>query len=249
MSAPIIVTPWPIASIASDGSGGQNLLTPSPLEIARADDAVIQIVADLGGVRSIDCVLLGFTNAGAGATFALDSGVSAPGQTARVSGHPFAQSRGAPAHRHALWLPPAPFNARYLTVSAVDGAVGQFEAAVLVPGRAFRPTRAHEWGSGRFVGDTGARERLKGGGFGIDPGVATSGWQWTFGDLLDEEVDALYAIARDRRHTGSVLVVEDPDQTLGLNERIHWGMFDRLEAYERRAEGKTRWAFRIEDWA
>jgi hypothetical protein len=49
---------------------------------------------------------------------------------------------------------------------------------------------------------------------------------------------------------GSILVVEDPDQAAtGLNERVHWGLFDKLESYERIAPGATKWTLRIEDWA
>lgn len=35
---------------------------------------------------------------------------------------------------------------------------------------------------------------------------------------------------------------------MGLQERTHYGVFDRLEAYERAAPGVTRWSLRMEEW-
>jgi len=34
----------------------------------------------------------------------------------------------------------------------------------------------------------------------------------------------------------------------GLNERIHYGLFDRFEPYERLSPGRTRWGLRMNEW-
>ena len=46
-----------------------------------------------------------------------------------------------------------------------------------------------------------------------------------------------------------MLVVEDPDQTDGLTERVHWGLFRKLDTYERLDPQNTKWSLQIADWA
>jgi hypothetical protein len=247
----IIVAPYVLASIApSRGSGGSNLKTPDPRE-AWFDTATSEmtIAIDLGTVRAIDTVFLGYTNAGSSAAWSISCGVAAPNESSFLAERGMIASTKAPSgRRHALAWRDEPIDARYLTLTIEKGSGDPLWAGVLVVGSAFQPSKSHELGSGRWVGDTGTRERTKAGGFAVDEGVATSGWQWTLGDLTDAEVDQLYQIARDRRQTRSVLVVEQPDYTTGQPERCHWGMFDRLEPYDRRVAGMTRWGFRIEEW-
>ena len=116
-------------------------------------------------------------------------------------------------------------------------------------GRSWQAEWGHEWGAGRFIEDTGTAERLFGGGFGIDEGVAAGGYQWTFGDLQPAETEALYQLVKERRTTRTVLVVEDPEQSPGLNERIHWGLFRKLEPFERADPLNTKWSLSVGDWA
>lgn len=112
----------------------------------------------------------------------------------------------------------------------------------------FSPTYGHEWGAGRSLVDTGAATRNKAGGFGIEPGAIAGAWDWTLGDLTDEEVEELYDILRRIGATNPCLVVEDPAETNHLDARIHYGLFQRLEKYERRSVGITRWSLKIEEW-
>jgi hypothetical protein len=60
----------------------------------------------------------------------------------------------------------------------------------------------------------------------------------------------LWALALDRGERKPVLVVEEPDSedSAGANERIHYGTFDRFEAYERRDPNDTAWALSMTEW-
>lgn len=115
-------------------------------------------------------------------------------------------------------------------------------------GLSFQTEYGEERGGGGIIEDTGTVERLFGGGFGIDEGVATTGYQWTFGDLQDAERRQLFQIVKRLRTTRSFLMVENPAQTDGLNERIHWGNLRKLEAYERIDPRNSKWALSMWDW-
>lgn len=238
------VTPSSIA--VSAGTGATNLLTPDPKEVyQRGASSATTFQVDFGSVVSINQVLLGYTNAPAGAAINIQSGVSSPTETLRVSGHQSAHSVRSNPRRHWLWTSPNAFNARYLQIT---GPVMNLEAGVIAAGLAFRPTWGHEYGGGRFYIDTGTRERLLGGGFGINEGVVAPGWAFTLGDLTDDEILSVESVILGLGETRTALVCEDTDAGNGMNERIHWGMLSRIEQFERIAPQLNKWAFRIEDW-
>jgi hypothetical protein len=235
--------------VTASGAGVTNpsrVLTPDPKEAAFWTGGAGSITLDLGAVTSIDTVFAGYTG-----PVAMDVATSTdgnsfaalPGATLRADDIP--PDLFAPIY-HAVAIASAPVSARYVRIG------GNFPAntplGVVAVGRAFVSTWGHEWGAGRPIEDTGTAERLIGGGFGIEEGVRVGGYQWTFGDLTDDEVRALYAIGRDRGSTRSVLVVEDPDRTAGIHERIHWGLA-RFDTYERLAANATRYGLAIRDWA
>lgn len=156
-------------------------------------------------------------------------------------------SSAAPPRRHGLFRFPAVL-ARFITVAFNQPANPILQVGLLLVGVAFQPTHNREWGSGRQIVDTGSREPLLGGGFGIGEGVRKAVFRWNLGDLTDAEVESLYDMALDRGETRPILVVEDPDATTGLNERIHYGLFDRFDAYERLGPGRTTWALSVTQW-
>lgn len=251
MSKMMILSPLEIAALADvNGNIGVSLLnakTPDPKEVVVASkDAGTAIVRlDLGSEQTIDSLFLGYTR---NLTFQWGTGTSPTAMTGRAI--PLAASATAnPLRQHALARLAAPIVARYIDVVLFktdinrDGTVGIFSA-----GLAFEPTWNREWGGGRQVLDTGSKEPLISGGFGLERGTRKASYRWTFGDLSDGETEALYSIALDRGETAPVVVVEDPDNTPGLNERIHYGLFDRFEAYERQAPGKTRWSLAMTQW-
>jgi hypothetical protein len=240
--------PATISTVSGTPSNLANLLTPDPKEVATFNSGVTwSFDLDLGAVKSVDTAFLGYMSGPA--PFFVSFGTAQGGaDVAQIVVTPQASTLVEPIY-HGAYVLNAPVNARWIrfsptVVPAVAGTLG-----VAAVGLSIQPTWGHEFGSGRPVEDTGTVERLFSGGFGIYEGVRVGGYQWTFGDLSDAEIQALYALARDRGTTRSVLVIEDPDQTDGLNERVHWSLFDRLEVYERQAPGASRYAFKVRDWA
>lgn len=79
-------------------------------------------------------------------------------------------------------------------------------------------------------------------------GVVKAQFSFSFIDLTDAERNRLYSIKRDRGLRKPVLVVEDADLSAGQNEAIHYGVFERFQAYERTNPRKTRWAGSVLQW-
>lgn len=59
---------------------------------------------------------------------------------------------------------------------------------------------------------------------------------------------ALWALVKDRGERRPVLVAEELQEGAGTNEELHYGLFDRFEAYERQAPGSTRWSLSMTEW-
>ena len=245
MSVLAIIKPLAVAAIGGTLEGASRLVSPSPREAAVSGAGDRTIDVDLGAAATFDTVFLGYSNAAAGVwkascgvndytSIALPDAAIAPSRLAR--------------QRHYLSIAAAPVTARYLRLSASALPVG-YAVGVLAVGLAIRPALGHEWGSGRFVTDSGSATRLQGGGFGLSPGARAGGWQWTLADLSDAEFDAMYGLQLDVGTSSPLLVVEDPDATAGLNERIHWGVLTKLDPSDRRARDDVKWDMRIEDWA
>lgn len=246
MSNLIIVKPLPM-TVGGTFPNVARVLTPDPKEASiYAVTGGGSIDIDLGSVVTVDTIFVGYVSGFAGASdLTITSGTASYTTTARGT-VALAPSDIAGARRHYLAWFPVPFDARYIRIAGTF--VAGFTVGNVVVGKAFIPTWGHEYGAGRPITDTSNVERLFGGGFGIDEGVTVGGYQWTLGDLQPDELRALYALARDRGTARSTLVVEDPDYTDGLNERIHWGLFGKLEPYNRVNPLDTTWSFSIADW-
>jgi hypothetical protein len=244
---------WSIMGAATAGGAGlDNLLTPDPKEAWITSNAAAQTVRALfAAPTTIDTAHLGFTDLPHGTTVDFYTFTNADGTGEAALGsyavdNPTGDSR--PRHAFAQGAPRA--NVRGIRATMTQPAARAAIVGVMSAGLALAPYWGHEYGAGRFVIDTGTKERLFGGGFGIQLGARAGGYQWTFGDLTEEEVEALYKLALDAGETASVLVIENPDTVEpGLNERVHWSIIDKIEAYERFAPGASRWAFKVLDWA
>lgn len=227
------------------------VMSPNPREAAVTPGGTTETIdVDLGSVQLIDTLFVGFVTTTGAITVTYGTGGY---NTFGWLGSPIAAAASdllaedLPGSRHFVSVLDTPVSARFIRLTVpVDG--GQ-SIGVVVVGKAFRPTFGHEFGAGRSIEDTGSADRLFGGGFGINEGARIGGYQWTLGDLSDAEVRTLYALARNRGSSRSVLVVEDPEISVGLNERCHWGLLAPPEAYERFAPGLTRWGLKIRDWA
>jgi hypothetical protein len=248
----IILQPLAIAQLADAGWGGNsgvaNLLTPDPKEVFAAGAVGSGALDfDLGSVREIDTIFLGFTNAEAGATWvpATATGMGGAGAAAFAGSAPVRAADSLGPRHHGL-LRFAPVNTRYfrLYISTVAEAL---QAGVLMVGKAFQAP--YEFGGGRGLVDTGVKERLVGGGFGIGEGAVKATLAWTFPDLAPADRRALWALVSARGETKPVVVVEETGEGAGLGEEIHYGLFDRFQRYAREAPGASRWALSMEAWA
>jgi hypothetical protein len=240
------------AVTSSRGSEPANLATADPKEVW-ADSAVgstAQIFVDLGSVQAIDTVFLGFVrSAAAAATWAITGANPADVTLQDFTALRVPDSTGDFATTgHALWTGAAR-SVRQLTIS-VNQPAGSLPLSigVLVIGRAFVAEMGQEWGAGRQPIDTGAATPLPSGGFSIVEGARKRAFTWTFGDLSVDEADQLERIALDRGETRPVLVIDNASRTAGLRARIHYGLFRRWAAYERRNRRQTRWELGVEEW-
>lgn len=248
MASLIIVKPAALTGI-SGSTGFARTLTPDPKEamiLASGAQGIVNI--DAGAAVTADSFLCGYHGGEAGSLWSVQAFTDATFSTVLatpVSGSAVALGYGPPYHSFALT---SPVTARYWRLTYTAGS-GASYVGVFALGAAFKTTWGTEWGAGRAIEDTGTAERLFGGGFGIDDGAVAGGYQWTFGDLQANELRILYQLVKDRRTTRSVLVVEDPDQTDGLTERVHWGLLRKLDTYERLDPQNTKWSLQIADWA
>jgi hypothetical protein len=246
-----IVRPLPatISTVGANLTALTNLATPNPREAMSftAAGGAWSFDLDLGALKTIDSLFLGYMLAAQPITF--DLGTTLGGaQVASIAVVPQASDLYDPRY-HAVHVAAAPLaGVRYVRVKTPAAPIADGSAGAVAVGLAFQATWGHEYGAGRPLEDTGIAERLFDGSFGIQDGARIGGYQWTFGDLTDAEVSALWALVKDRGNTRSVLVIEDPDQIAGLNERTHWGLLDRLDAYERQLPGASRYSFKIRDW-
>lgn len=255
MSPIVICRPHLATGVAvSAGAGGANLLTKNPKEAWISGSAApVYAILDLGEVKEIDFIFLGAVNGIAGTSWSVTysaASSSGAGSTALTT-----TTAVLPRRRNGLMnlvvKLAAPVSARYIRVTADQGSGGPgLTAGILRAGLSLQPTWGQEWGGGRAVLDTGTSERLPDGGFGIDLGARKSLFQWTFGDLSDDEREELHTFCEEVGETEPFVLVEDIGSGVpATNEGTHWCKFDRLDYYERRDPASSRWSFRVEQWA
>ena len=248
MSGVLIIQPLPHGSGPfAGGTGVENLLTRDPKEIWVAPSAEAQgIDIDMGAAVTVDSFFLGFTNAGIGATWNIytATGLTTGLVVVHTGAMRPADSIG-PRH-HCFVRLAAPVTSRYFKIVAAQAGAAPLQSGALVLGLAFEQWR--EFGGGRVPVDTGERQDLTSGGFGIGDGVVKAQFNWSFIDLSDAEVARLWAISRARGLRKPIVVVEDADLPAAQNEAIHYGVFDRFQPYERSAPETTRWAFSVLGW-
>lgn len=251
----LILSPATIAAIAtSRGTGGQNLLSPHPLEVWLDDSAgtAATISIDLGAARPIDTLFLGYVLPPAvGATWSITGGVAGYAEVTLAATGPLRVPDVAgrfPSLSHGFWHGSSS-TVRYVRITVTQPAgSAALSVGIVQLGASFVPKFNKEWGSGRRVIDTGTVTPLLDGGFASVEGVRKSAYFWTFGDLTDTELDLLHDLALDRGTSRSVLVVENPANTAGLRRRLHYGLFGAFKQHERLSPGRTRWELSIEEW-
>lgn len=254
MTVRAIMKPERLTQGYSEGFGAPaNLLTSEPKQVATLTGAARpQSICTLDAPTLLDSFWLGYVGGADLSGFSIEfygkNGAENWSLLAASSLLPTAVSGG---RRHALLMLAQPFTAT--NVALVITGNGPDPASVTMGcfavGRAFRPQWGGEWGGGIGLTDTGTATRRRDGGFGIDPGVSAAQMQWTFGDLSDAERQQLFGMLKRRGATTQpFLVIEGDDNGPSSTEEVHWGLFTRIEPYERQAPGMSRWSLRFEDW-
>lgn len=256
MTVRAIMKPEPFVSGGGVGFyNAANVISIEPKQVAVTQVGYQALQFNLAGAKSIDTLWLGYLSSIGGndlgpvdVTFlALDGSGNAVtlGTAALLPTSPPA------GRRHAVLELAEPYTATTFAARLDNGAAGLAGIAVgcFAVGSSFRPTWGGEWGGGVGLTDTGTATRRRDGGFGIDPGVSAAQLQWTFGDLSDAERAQLFGMLKQRGATTTpFLVIEGGDAGPTSTEEVHWGLFTRIEPYERQAPGMSRWSLRFEDW-
>lgn len=229
-----------------------NILTPSPREIWQAAAAGVQqsILIDLGSDQPVDMIYIGGTNADAATTITCYKVLDAASSS----------NIGTIVSNKAIRLPLArsrPFNAAYKIAAPVTGryfriyiSAGQTSKPIQIGNIALGAAFSHPYsfGPGRSVIDTSRRTEFIDGGFGIEPGARKAGFRWTFVDLNEAKLDILYQIARDCGSSSPIIVMEDDSLATPKATQIHYGLFDRLDAFERLDPKESRWVMGMTEW-
>lgn len=263
MANMVLLQGYAPAALTTNGTAGANLLTPDPKEVWLATPGQISgsttvslVDLDYGVDYGIDTIWLGHTNAVPGTQWYIVAAATQAGLntgTVLLSQTTLAAPSNRNPPRHGLWM--GSFNVfRWWRVVIVQPtSAGVFTAGVLMLGKRFQPVWNREAGDGRRPIDLGAVERLRGGGFGRRRGAIKLAYEWVFGDLTDTDLDRLAFLISDpvdgAGQTDPVLVIEDPDNTAGLAERMHYGLFTGLDVFERTLPGvRSRWRLSMEEW-
>lgn len=246
MSIRAIMRPLALAPNYADGlAPSRNLLSPEPKSVAIVSKANVDVNFVPAAPTLVDTFFLGFIDGGGADLAGLNVRIGTREVTWQATILPTKIPGG---RRHALIQLAQPVASDLFGFVIQAPAVASLTIGVYAVGRAFRPTWGGEWGGGVGLVDTASVTRRKDGGFGIDPGVRAMLPQWTFGDLSDTERTDLFGLLHGCGESEPMLVIEGDDTGSTLSEQVHWGLFTRIEAYERTAPGMTRWSLRFQDW-
>lgn len=248
-----IVEPWAATALVSSvggDTGVANLLKPDPKEIMQASSAAARYLTfDLGAARSVDSFFIGFTNA-TDATMRPHSATDAAGSgpVALAAAQTIRAADCATVRSSRLITLAAPVVGRYFRIDLSANAGGALQIGIAAVGRSFSAEWDREWGSGRRLVDTSKVTQLLSGGFGRQRGARKAAYSWTFGDLTDAETEALWAMQLRLGISDPLVVAERDGVTVGANEQLHYGLFTRVDAFERREPQVTKWSLTIEEW-
>lgn len=245
-----VVEPYAITNAAGSGiiSGLDNFRTDDPKLVTVFPAGGAAMIIDLGSAKPVDSIFIGFADNAAGTAFVYScTDIAGSGSVARASGVVI-RATDAKSVRASYLFHFASFTSRFWRVDIGSGGAGNVSIGRIALGLSFESSWDREWGSGRRLIDTGKVQSLIGGGFGVQPGARKAAYSWTFGDLTDAEVEQLFGIAYRVGQSSPIIVQEQDGATVGANEKLHYGLFQRFEAFERRDPNATKWALEIEEW-
>lgn len=245
MAVAAIFAPVSTAAIAASTlTDSGRLLTASPKEVAyKAGAGTVTIDIDLGAIMPVSAIYLGGMSSALNFTV---TGGTVGYTTTAIGVSTTAHKLSGLAPRKTM-MTFTELNVRYIRLDGPAAPDG-FQIGNLVIGKAFRPTYGHEWGAGRTIGDTGSATQLLSGDFGILDGARFRQWDFTLGDLTDDEVEALDDFLMTVGNTRQVVVCEDTAQTNYLDARTHYGLFDKIDKFERLIPGATKWSLKVKEW-
>lgn len=246
-----IIRPLIISAISTNTgvSSIANVLTTSPREVWVSDAAVgsVTIYFDLGSPQSFDTVYVGNHNLPANATFSFGSttamGVAPVAWLA--SGAIRLPNADGPRYQ-SVFASGLTAPARYFCMYIEYSPAQIVQIGTLVIGQSFRHPYAYP--AGRQLIDTSRRADLVDGGFGVEDGAVKSAFKWRFTDLTDARRDALWTLISNRGIRRPVIVIEDVSVTPPPEPSVHYGLFDKFEAWERANPVDTIWALSMTEW-
>lgn len=247
-----IVEPFAITNTANITVGGNaaNMTSPDPKEIYQFSSTAIQeIVVDLGSARLLDSIFIGYTNATDGFSRVYTCDNIAGANPVLVRDVVSIRAADAVAVRSSkLVTLTNPVTTRFLRLHFAANTGPALQVGILAVGLSFSANYDREWGSGRRLVDTSKVTQLLGGGFGRQQGARKAAYSWTFGDLTDAETEALWAMNYRLGISDPLIVAERDGTAVGANEQLHYGLFTRMDQFERREHNATKWSLEIEEW-
>lgn len=241
----------PIAISATDVNSGAaskgNLLTAPPREVwATGSISVLAIDVDLGSAQTFDTIYLGNHNLPADATwtFGPSTGLGT-GVSWETSGSVRLPGSTGPRYQTVITRT-ATSAARFFRIYIAFSSAQVCEIGVLAVGQALRHSYAYS--SGRQLIDTTRRTDLFDGGFGVDHGAVKAAFKWRFVDLDPSTRDLLWSLAVNRGIARPVIVIEDGASLPPPEASVHYGLFDKFEAWERANPADTVWSLSMTEW-
>lgn len=255
-----------VASAPDAGYSGGNLADWEPRRVYRATTPApwaLVIDVDLGGDTPVDSAALLYNSVAYTCTVTAYSRTEADGPF----GAPFDNSGAAawgisdmyPVARisadytHSLAFRSAPITARYvrLTVYAPayePGKPAYFQCGAIAIGKRWQPADGHDWGAQRGVIDQSVSRILQDGGRALEEGARLTTFRASYSGLTDGEKADLWGLLKAAGIGAPFVLVEDPAQTPGLIERIHYGTLTRINPIERTMPEKSRFELEFTEW-
>lgn len=214
------------------------------------------ITIDLGTDMPVDTVALLHTGLTPAAIWAIYSEPAAAGgvvpgpgnvRLANTAFGPVPETRDY--RRHGLFTTDTAFTARYIAIQVgdVSTAGSIIRLGVLVIGNRLQPAFNFELGSGRRLDDQSIVRVLPGGETHSEEGAKVPLWRATWSNLSELDLVRLWSLFCEVGIGRPMLLIEDPDQTGGLPERIHYGQLVDMQWTERVQVEKQRIELQIRE--
>ena len=256
----IRLIPYGASQVTGDSTDGVNtnfpavnLADPQPKTVFRSLAAVAaggkihSIYVDLGADTPIDTVAAMFMDLDQSGLIYVYATTSASGGFstaigARVYAGDFAPSGITRESRQFALAQFTSVSRRYIVVQLVIArAIGEtMQIGICALGQRIAQASNFELGSGRKVEDQSIVRTLPGGETAIERGGRTPLWRATWSNLSESELANIWSLLVEIGTSAPVLLIEDPDRTTGLSERMHYGLLTSLDFTERVQFDKQR---------